>query len=296
MADLNMKPQSSDSAFIKFWLRIPVLIRAIVSGLLVFGVVGNIVWLGILTLIPSPWSLFLMIGVLWIYWMYFSGKWWPKTTAAARSESFRATKLSVGTWKWSLITALLIVVAIQSSLIITFRVVEFPADAWALGFDFKAYPTWLIWLYIILMASVAGITEEVGFRGYMQVPLEKRYNTIAGIVIVSGMFVVLHLNQAWVPYVLIHLFVIGVMWGILAYTSSSLIPGIISHIIADIFSFSYWWTDVAGTFDKRTIAETGVDIHFISWLLILVGSIALFSWASQKTLLTRKKAANPHST
>ena len=296
MSDLNMKPQSPDSAIIKFWQRIPVLIRAIVSGLLVFGIVGNVVWLGVVTLIPPPWSLVIMIGVLWIYWMYFSGKWWPKTTAATRSESFRASKLSIGTWKWSLITALIIVVAIQSSLVITFRFVEFPSDAWALGFDYKAIPIWLVWLYIILMASVAGITEEVGFRGYMQVPLEKRYNTTAGIVIVSVMFVVLHFNQAWAPYVLIHLFVIGVMWGILAYTSGSLIPAIISHTVADIFNFSYWWTDIAGTFNKRPIAETGIDIHFISWLLILIVSIALFSWAARKTMITRTRAANPRST
>ncbi|MCK4725907.1 MAG: CPBP family intramembrane metalloprotease [Anaerolineales bacterium] len=291
MSDLNMQPQSSDSVFIRFWQRIPILIRAVVSGFLVYFVVGFVAWLAIVALIPAPWSLVIMALVLWIYLKYFSGRWWPKTTAATRSEYFRATKLSTGVWKWSLITALLVVAAIQSSLVITFRVIEFPADAWALGFDYKAFPIWLIWLYIVLMASVAGITEEVGFRGYMQVPLEKRYGPAAGIAIVSIMFMVLHLNQAWAPFVLIHLFVIGVLWGIMAYTSGSLIPGIISHTIADIFNFSYWWTDVAGKFDKMPIAETGIDSHFVIWLLIFVASIALFVWAARKTLLARKSEA-----
>ena len=53
-----------------------------------------------------------------------------------------------------------------------------------MGIDYKAFPLWQIWLYIILTASVAGITEEVGFRGYMQTPLEKRYGPVKGIVLV----------------------------------------------------------------------------------------------------------------
>ncbi|NIM04086.1 MAG: CPBP family intramembrane metalloprotease, partial [Armatimonadetes bacterium] len=62
-----------------------------------------------------------------------------------------------------------------------------------MAFDYSAFPIWLVWLYIILTASVVGITEEVGFRGYMQVPLEKRYGPVVAIAIVSTLFMVLHL-------------------------------------------------------------------------------------------------------
>ena len=79
------------------------------------------------------------------------------------------------------------------------------------------------------------------------------------------------------------------MWGILAYASGSLIPGIISHTVADIFNFSYWWTDVAGRFDKQLITVTGIDSHFIVWFLILVSSAVLFSWAASKTLAARRQ-------
>jgi len=156
-----------------------------------------------------------------------------------------------------------------------------------MGLDTNAFPLWQVWLYIILMASVAGITEEVGFRGYMQVPLEKRYGPRLGIILVAIMFMVPHLNQAWAPFVLFHLFIFGAMWGILAYASGSLIPTIISHTLADVFNFSYWWTDVAGRFDKQPIAETGIDAHFIVWVLILVMSILLFVGSARKTLAAR---------
>jgi membrane protease YdiL (CAAX protease family) len=171
---------------------------------------------------------------------------------------------------------------------VTFRIVTYPADAWKLGIDYQAFPLWQVWFYIVLAASVAGITEEVGFRGYMQVPLEKRYGPLKGTILVAILFMVFHLNQAWAPFVLLHLFVFGAMWGILAHVSGSIIPGIISHIIVDIFSFSYWWTDVAGTFNKRPITEIGLDGHFAIWLLILFASIVLYVWAARKTFAARK--------
>jgi len=287
MTDLVTQAENLNSVASKIWLRIPVVIRAVVSGYFVFAVAGTVAWMAVLAFIPVPWSLVVMWIVLWLYMKYFSGSWWPKRTSQARAEYFRATKLSAGSWKWSLFTALIIVVIIESGLVVTFRFVAFPADAWNLGLDTSAFPLWQIWLYIILMASVAGITEEVGFRGYMQVPLEKRYSPVKAIVFVAIFFMVFHLNQAWAPLMLFHLFVFGAMWGILAYASGSLIPVIISHTLTDIFSFSYWWTDVAGTFDKRPIAETGIDPHFIAWLLILVSSIALCVWAVRKTLAIR---------
>jgi membrane protease YdiL (CAAX protease family) len=262
----------------------PLVIRNIVLGLFVFALAGSVARIVILTLVPAPWSIVLMGGVLWIYWQYFSGSWWPTSTAPARRSRFRATRLSNSVWKWSLIAAGLGVVVMESGFVLTFRILEFPAEAWTLGYDFAVIPAWLAWLLVVMAALVAGITEEVGFRGYMQVPLEKRYGPAMGITIVSIVFVVFHLNQAWALPVLIHLFAMSVLWGILAYTSGSLIPGMISHAVADVFNFSYWWTDLAGAFNKRPVAETGIDAHFVVWALISAASYILFCWAARKTL------------
>lgn len=289
MTELNNQSPPLDSPTVRFWERIPVVVRAIVLGFLVFAIVGSVAWTAILILIPAPWSIVVMAIVLWIYLRYFRGSWWPKATTEARRVRFRTTRLSIGAWRWSLIAALLAVVVFQSSLVVAFRIIEFPAEAWALGYDFTDAPIWQVWLFILMAALVAGITEEVGFRGYMQVPLERRYSPAVGITIVSIVFVVAHLNQAWAGGILIILFAISALWGVLAYVSGSLVPSIISHTVTDIFNFSYWWTDVAGTFDKRPIAETGIDMHFIVWVLIFLASIALFSLAARKTLTARQE-------
>lgn len=286
MTDITRQQQAVDSAIIRFWRRIPVVIRAIVVGVVVFEI-GVGAWLVIAALIPAPWSIVAMSGVLWAYWRYFSGSWWPGSTAELRRSRFRVTKMPKAVWKWSLAAAMFFVVVVQSGFVMTFRIVEFPAEAFAAAYRFGELPIWLAWLVIIMASLVAGICEEIGFRGYMQVPLEKRYGSVVAITIVSIVFVALHLNQAWAPPILFHIFAVSAMLGILAYASGSLIPGIIGHAVMDIPNFAYWWTDVAGTFDKRPIAETGIDAHFGVWALIFVASLALFIWATRKTLVAR---------
>lgn len=110
----------------------------------------------------------------------------------------------------------------------------------------------------------------------MQVPLEKKYSPIWAIIIVSIVFVLVHLHQAWSGPILIQIFFISVMFGTVAFYSGSLIPGIVAHIIMDIFNFSFWWTDLGHQFDQKTIFETGLDAHFMVWSLVFVSSIIGF--------------------
>ena len=285
MTTLDKTNQPQISSLAKIWQRIPVLIRAIVSGIFV-TFVGVGVWLLCLAVISSPWSAVVMAGILWLYWKYFSGSWWPKSTAETRSRNFRAVKLSPVVWKWGLAGTFLFVVILQSAAVLTFRLVEFPAEASA-DYGLGALPAWEAWIIIIMASLVAGICEEVGFRGYMQGPLEERYGPAVGITIVSIMFTVFHLNQAWAGPVLFQIFAISALFGILAHASGSLIPSIIGHTIMDIFNFAFWWTDLAGDFELQTIAVTGIDPLFITAMIIFVASLALFFWVTRKLMAIR---------
>jgi membrane protease YdiL (CAAX protease family) len=286
MADLVRRTQALDRGLVRLWQRTPVVIQAIVVGSLVTEV-GVLAWLATLALVPGLWPIVVMGGLLWLYCKYWSGSWWPRATAQARRDRFRALKLPTGVWTWGLAAALLFVVVAQSSLVLTFRIIEFPAELFAYGYNYNSIPVWAAWAFIVMSALAAGICEEIGFRGYMQVPLEKRYGPGVAITIVSLMFLVLHLNQAWAPAVLLHLFALGALFGILAYASDSLIPSIIAHVVLDVVLFSYWWSDVAGRFERQTITETGIDTHFVLWSLIFGASIALFFWAAHKTRAVR---------
>jgi membrane protease YdiL (CAAX protease family) len=241
-----------------------------------------------------PWSFIIMIGLLWIYWKYFSGNWWPKSTIEFRKVNFRKTNLSVKTWRLALLAAILIVVIEQSGLVVTFRIIEFPAERFTSAYSFlENVPLWAAWLVVIMISAVAGICEEIGFRGYMQMPLEKRYGPLVAISIVSVVFVIVHLHQAWSGPVLLQIFFISALFGSIAYFSGSLVPGIVAHIIMDIFNFSFWWSNLGWQFNKNTIGETGIDKHFIFWSIVFAMSIISFVYImSRLKMLTYKNKAH----
>ncbi len=114
--------------------------------------------------------------------------------------------------------------------------------------------------------------------------------TVAGISITSLVFVVVHLHQAWASgLVLVLIFVIAIMAGYLAYSTKSLLPGIFAHVTLDIINFSYWWSDVIGTFERKPISMTGVDNHFIITVMVVLLSTILFIVAIRKLLKLKMK-------
>jgi membrane protease YdiL (CAAX protease family) len=266
----------STSKFIQLWLKLPLVVRAIILGFLISTIgIGTSILVSII--IPMPWSFILMSGLLWIYVKYFSGSWWPESTRLVRKIRFRPITLPVKQWVFAMISIVLVVLIEQSSLVVTFRFIEFPAEQFTAAYSFLAdAPVWAAWLLVIMISAVAAICEETGFRGYMQVPLEKRYGPLVSISIVSIVFVLVHLHQAWSGPLIVHIFFISVLFGTLAYYSGSLIPGIIAHFIMDICNFSFWWSDLGGQFSKEPISITGVDTHFVLWSVFFLAGVAGF--------------------
>ena len=278
--------QAQTSGLAKVWQRMPVLVKAFLMIFFV-GLIGANGISVISIILSPPISLIVISAYLFLYWKFFSGSWGPKKTAEIRKKYFRAGSLSPKLWKWSLLLAILFVLVFQSGFVVIFRLFQFPADLFNQGFGFEALPLWTAWAIIILAALSAALTEEVGFRGYAQVALEEHYRPFPAIIIITVMFVLFHLNQAWALPALLQLFAAGLFASAFAYASGSILPGIISHFIIDIVNFSYWWSDIAGKFEYQPINITGVDLHFVVWLLILITSIALSIWGLPKVKAVR---------
>jgi len=275
------------NAFGRFWMKVPLVVRSLLSG---FGVssLGIGIWLVVVSSIPAPWSFVLMGSILILYWMYFSGKWNPLNTKVFRRFCMRPTKLKRPVWIWGLVGAFFLFILWHSCLILIFRIVEFQPEIFKIFRYVNDSPSWTSWSLILMGSLVAGICEEIGYRGYMQAPLEQKYGPVAGISITSLVFVIVHLHQAWASgLVLVQLFVISFMIGYLAYATKSLLPGIIAHVSLDIINFSYWWSDVIGTFEHKPISMTGVDNHFIITVVVVILSTVLFIVAIRKLLKMR---------
>jgi len=275
------------NAFGRFWMKVPLVVRSILLG---FGVssLGVGIWGFLVTYIPA-WSIVAMGVILILFWMYFSGKWNPSSTQAFRRFCIRQIKLKRPVWTWGLLAAFFIFLFLNACLILTFRIVEFQPEIFKNLSFINDFPALQAWSIIIGISMVAGICEEIGFRGYMQTPLEQKYGPVAAISITSLVFVVVHLHQAWAGGILVQIFVISFMIGYLAYSTNSLLPGIICHVSFDIINVSYWWSDVIGTFERKPISMTGIDNHFIITVMVFLLSTILFIVAIRKLLKMKMK-------
>ena len=271
------------NAFGRFWMKVPLVLRSILIG---FGVssLGVGIWTIVAMSLPGPWSMLLMATILIFFWMYFSGKWKPSNTQAFRRFCIRQINLKKPVWIWGLVAAFFIVLFLHSSWILTFRIVEFQPEIFKTLSFINDVPALQAWSAIIGISMVAGICEEVGYRGYLQKPLEQKYGPIVAISISSIIFIVIHLHQAWLVSILVPAFFISFMIGYLAYATNSLIPGIMAHVTFDIINVSYWWSDVMGTFERKPISVTGVDNHFIITVIVVLLSTLLFIIAIWKLL------------
>ena len=276
----------------RFWMKIPLVARSILLG---FGVttLGVGAWVLLVTYLPVPWSVVAMGVILIFYWLYFRGKWNPSNTQGFRRFCMRQIKLKRPVWIWGLIAGSCVFLFLQAGWILMFRISEFQPDIFKTARYLNDGPAWASWSIILMASLVAGICEEIGYRGYMQAPLEKKYGPVVGISITSIVFAVAHIHQAWASGILVGIFFISFMIGYLAYSTRSLLPGILAHVSFDIINFSYWWSDVIGTFERKPIGMTGVDNHFIITLSVVLLSVILFIVAIRKLLkLKMKDSAN----
>ena len=246
------------------WATLPVSLRAIITGIVIALIPAN-VWPALLLSLGVPVAATVEVIFLGLYVWWASGGGPPQRTCAARGLAFRSGPLSPWQWFWGIIAALSFAVTVNAAIVLLFRFVPFPTETFRHGYDLSFIPSLpLKWIAVVVSATSAGICEETGFRGYMQQPIEQGHGAPMAILVSSFFFMLLHLTKTWaligmVPIV----FGAGVLLGLLAWSSGSLIPSMIGHVIMDIGLFAYWWTGIAGNFTTRPITETGVDQAFL---------------------------------
>jgi membrane protease YdiL (CAAX protease family) len=262
------------------WIKLSVSLRAIISGLLIALVAAN-VWLLLLLNLGAPLAVIGEAIFLALYLWWAGGGGPPSTTQAARAKAFRRGTLSPTQWFWTVIAAIFFAATVHASIILLFRFVSYPMAAFRQGYDFSFIPSLhLKWLAVVVSAISAGICEETGFRGYMQRPIEQRHGARVAILISSLFFTAVHLTKGWaMPGMVPIVFGAGVLLGLLAWSSGSLIPGMIGHVLMDIGLFSYWWTGIAGDFAPLPISETGVDRFFVVTCAMLAASLLILLFA-----------------
>jgi membrane protease YdiL (CAAX protease family) len=282
------------------WTKLPVVLRAILNGGSIALAAANVWPFLLLNLgVPIAATVEVMFLAFYVWWAGGGGP--PLGTQGARRIAFRVGALSPAQCAWGIIAALSFAVSVHAAIVLLFRLVPFPIEAFRQGYDLSFIRSQrLAWLAVVVSATSAGICEETGFRGYMQRPIEHRHAAPTAIVVSSLLFMLLHLTKGWalmgmVPIV----FGAGVLLGLLAWSSGSLIPGMIGHTVMDIGLFSYWWTGIAGDFTARPISETGVDQPFLITCAALTTAlliVLLAIWRLRQMIGFRSSRTSPSST
>ncbi len=276
---------------IKTWLRLPVVLRAVLAAFFVF-IVGSIVTalplLGNLRFLPGiPWALPATLVLLWAYWRWSSGLWPPRSTQMARHEVTRKKQLSRRIW-----IVVLPVMAVQIIAIISLRLILpslLPVSAPSVSIDLSPYPTVTVIGMLLSIAAIAAVTEEVSIRGYLQQPLENKYGVLTAILFSGLAWWLLHTDKVTWTHLPFHLFA-SLLIGYTAWITGSLLPGMLAHFLGDaILQPAYlfrapdfvWqalnakplWSDAAPASYTLVIALSGILI--VSTALSVLGLIHL---------------------
>ena len=256
---------------------IPLTLRAVVGGIVV-GLSAANVWPLLLLNLGAPIAAGIELVFLGLYFWWASGAGWPEQFQVQRRDFARASPIPAGQWGWGLLAAISFAATVHVAIVLLFRLIPFPAAAFHAGYNFSFIPTLpLQWLACVVSALSAGVCEEMGFRGYMQRPIENRHGPALAIAVSSFFFMLLHLNKSWSLMAMTPIvFGAGVMLGVLAWRSGTLVFGMIGHAIMDVGLFAYWWTQIAGTFPQRPISETGLEPSFFVEGLAFAVACALF--------------------
>ncbi|MBI5365230.1 MAG: CPBP family intramembrane metalloprotease [Planctomycetes bacterium] len=221
------------------WRRLPAFVRAVLACLAVL-VLGGQPWQVLLALnfqfAPSvPWCV--PLGLVWlaIVWSWLRGRGPPASTRAARRASLRAERVSATTWVATLAIGVVGWCGLLLLEIALFRALGVPKSA---PFPPELSITSAL-AFALLAALGAGVIEESAFRGVLQRPLESRHGPFAAITVSSACFLLAHAGQyggrldlllfnAW------YYLGAGALFGFLAWSAGSILPGIVLHALADL--------------------------------------------------------------
>lgn len=220
-----------------------------------------------------PWSFPVMLILLWVMWNYLSGKLgsWPDKNL--RKLWMRVNKVRPTHKKLIWITTILYGFLLYFLFTVTSRLFERESGPIEQIERISEYPTMTIIAFIVMTSIVAGVVEEISFRGYIQKPMELKYGPVIAILSVAFFFTLLHIPNATVSPETMPIFFFGsIGWGLIAYYSDSIIPGVVIHSVFDIIAFTWMWLnlDLAKEYASESVLSGAMDGSFKIQATILI--------------------------
>jgi len=225
-----------------------------------------------------PWAIAPMAAYLWAYWKFIRGDWGPSETAASRRQNLRANALSGEAWGASILAGMLGFAALFAILAVMARLIPLPASP-ALTTP-EGMPRLTAFVLLTMSSIVAGVTEESGFRGYMQGPIERRYGLLPAIFVNGIAFGLLHFpnHPGDVLLMLPYYIAVSAVYGGLTWAANSILPALVLHSGGDVWSLGRLWLTGRPEWQLSSapaplVRDTGIDAGFA----VAVGALVVFT-------------------
>jgi membrane protease YdiL (CAAX protease family) len=141
-------------------------------------------------------------------------------------------------------------------------------------------------LMLVMGSFVSSLSEEAAFRGYAQVTLERVMGGGGAVAISSLYFMLWHgPTQGFQWSKLLFYFLVGAVFGTIAFLTKSTVPAWPIHLAGDlIFFFLIWPQDAT----RRYIVRDGMDIWFWVYVAATVVCTALAILAFRRLALAAR--------
>ena len=236
-----------------------------------------------LRIVPEvPWAVLTMTILLAAGAQYLRGAWGARRSATARRQSLRAIVVSPMMFAWAWLAGGLSMIALGGAWIVLASLTRMPGSVIP---DLSQYPKWTASLSVAMGALISPLCEQAGIWGYWQERAERRWSSLAEIVLTSLFFALGPHPPAGAPFVpkLLFFFLTGLTFSAMAYSTQSILPAIPVHALG-LFAFfvGVWPRDP----ERRLVLIVGPDAWF--WIhaaqVVIFAALACWSFSRLATL------------
>jgi membrane protease YdiL (CAAX protease family) len=252
------------------------------------GLWSGLVAANLKTGIELPWAVPPAAILLWLGWRYAGGHGPPVRTAEARRRCRRANPVSGAVWSAALLANGFALLAFCGLWIVLFQVAKVPGNT---TIDFSKYPVAAVALIVATGAVIGAVSEEVGMRGYLQGILERALPAPVAIALAALALTPGHgLTQGFVWSTLLFYLLVDLAFGVTAYLTDSIYPGMVAHVTGLLVFFVLIWPNDAS---RRLVIAGGAEAWF--WIHLLqaavFGAVSIWSFMRLAKVASRPGCA-----
>jgi membrane protease YdiL (CAAX protease family) len=156
----------------------------------------------------------------------------------------------------------------------------------------RSQVTWTTGIpFVAIIALAPGFVEELLFRGYIQRRLLRRWRPRSAILFASVAFAVAHLDPTHVMFAL----PIGIWFGILAWRTNSIWPGVAGHMFVNAL-WNVWGICVLKLDLSDDVQSTASAIGAVCALVGFLGSIVMLRRMQPRAVVPAEPVHTPDAT